>query len=447
MMLTGWFVTPVAAATTTPLFRVYLTDGTALVCWGDYARVGDRLVLTVPIGTGARAAYEFVSIAIEKVDLIKTERYAESVRATQFAATRGKAEFAALSDRLAAELSAISLMTDVKARLGAAEQARQMLLDWAASSHGYKAKEVQQMLQMLDSAIIDLRVAAGESRFTMNLSADRMPANVPLRAAPTAAETVRLAIKAAAAADSDDTRRAILARARAVAAALPSKDEKSAKIKATVDRELAAAMRVETSYARLDRDVRDLAEKAIDRGDVAAIEVLRARVLKTDRLMGKQRKEAVTALLEELDRATDAAAQQRLVLDHWEALRGEILTYQKDTAGLLKTLAGLVNELTAIKKMTGPPLTALVTAERQTAAVGTLYTNLVVPEGAAAAHSLLGLAIGQAELAVRTRHRAVETRELAAAKEAGSIAADALERLTQARTALALALKPPRAVR
>ena len=66
------------AATPTQLFRVFLTNGTALVCWGEYARVGDRLVLTVPIGTGPRTAYEFVSIPIDQVDLLKTERTASA---------------------------------------------------------------------------------------------------------------------------------------------------------------------------------------------------------------------------------------------------------------------------------------------------------------------------------------------------------------------------------
>lgn len=438
----------VGTASSTPLFRVFLTNGTALVCWGEYARVGDRVVLTVPIGTGARTAYEFVSIPVDRIDMVKTERYAEAVRAAQFAATRGKAEFAELSDRLSAQLSALAFMPDPKVRLASAEQARQQLIDWAAGSHGYKAKEVQQMLQMFDSAIVDLRAAAGESRFSINLSADTMPpAPVALRGAPTAAETVQMAIRAAAVADSDDVRRSLLNRARAVAASLPNRDEKSAKLKAAVDRELAAAMRIEITYRRLVHDIQDLAAKAVDRGDVLAIDALRERVLRTDRLMGRQRKDEVRALLETLDREKDAAAQQRLVLDHWEALRGEILEYQKDSAGLVKALEGLTRVVTAIQKMSGPPLTEIVTAERQTKAVSALYANLVAPESVAVAHSLLGLAVEQTDQAVRARRRAVEARDLSVAKDASALAADALERLKQARSALTTALKPPKAIR
>ena len=48
-----------------------------------------------------------------------------------------------------------------------------------------------------------------------------------------------------------------------MAAALPNRDEKSAKLKAAVDRELAAAMRIEITYRRLVHDIQDLAAKAV----------------------------------------------------------------------------------------------------------------------------------------------------------------------------------------
>lgn len=436
------------AAAPTPMFRVFLKDGTPLVCWGEYARVGDRLVLTVPIGTGSRTTYEFVSIPVSRVDLPKTERYAEAVRAAQFAATRGKAEYSELSDRLAAQLASIAAMPDPKERLAIAENARQQLMEWAETSHGYRAKEVSQLLQMFDSAIIDLRVAAGESRFAINLSGGLMPqAPMQLRAAPTARETVDLALKAAAVADSDDVKRALLKRARAAAAALPKGDPRTAKLKVAVDRELAAAVRVEANYRRLDHDVRGLLESAVDRGDVLAVDALRERVLRTDRLLGRQRPEDIRGLLEVIDRKKDAAAEQRLVLDHWQTLQGELRDYQKSTSTLIRTLDGLAGTLNAIRQMAGPPVTILVTAERQTASVVAQFRDLFAPEGASAAHSLLGLAIEQADLAVRTRHRAVDARELSMANDASEAAADSRTRLVQAKEAIAKAMKPPKAIR
>lgn len=438
----------IGAAAPTPMFRVFLKNGTALACWGEYARVADHLVLTVPIGQGARTAYEFVSIPVDRVDMARTERYAEAVRAAQFAASRGKTEFAALSDRLAGELGQIATLSDPKARLASAESARQQLIDWADTTHGYRAKEVQQLLQMFDSAIIDLRVAAGESRFSINLSGGTMPAApVKLRAAPTARETIELAVRAAAAVDNDDVQRALLRRARAALAALPKDDARTVKLKATVDRELAEAIRVDLAYRRLDDDVRRLAASAVARADVRAVEALRLRVTRTDRLLGRQRPEAVSALLETLDAARDEAAQQRLALDHWETLRGEMIDYQNASAPLIRTLDRLVPALESIRLMSGPALTDLVMAERQTLAVSSMFADLVAPEGVSAAHSLLGLAVGQADAAVRTRRRAVESRDLAVARAASESAADALTRLAQAKSALAVALQPPKAIR
>lgn len=436
------------AAAPTPMFRVFLKDGTPLVCWGEYARVGDRLVLTVPVGTGTRTTYEFVSIPVDKVDLVKTERYAEAVRAAQFAATRGKTEYAQISDKLAEQLSSIANIPDPKQRLAIAESARQQLIDWAEGSHGYRAKEVSQLLQMFDSAIIDLRVAAGEARFAINLSGGVMPsAPMQLRAAPTTRETIDLALKAAAVADSDDVRRALLKRARAAAAALPKTDVRNVQLTAAVERKLAAALRVEIAYRRLDHDVRGLSGAAVDRGDVLAVDALRERVLRTDRLLGNQRPEDVRGLIEFLDRQKDAAAEQRLVLDHWESLRGELRDYQRSTAALIRALDELAPTLKAIAQMTGPPLTSLVTAERQTASVAAQFRELFAPEGASAAHSLLGLAFEQADYAVRARHRAVDSRQLDAAKDAAAAAADARARLVQAKDALAKAMKPPKALR
>jgi hypothetical protein len=430
------------------MFRVYLKDGTALACWGEYSRVGDRLVLTVPIGQGARTAYEFVSLPLTRVDLARTERYAEAVRAAQFASGRGASEYTALREHLSAQLASLSALPDPKARLAAAEAARQQLLDWADGSHGYRAKEVQQLLQLLDSAIIDLRVAAGESRFSINLSTGNAPPPPPkLRAAPTTRETIQLAVKAAAVADAPETRLALLKRARTTAARLNAKDPGFVALRELIDKRIAIEARIDASYRQLGRDIRRLAVAAVDRGDVLALDALRQRVLKVDRALGRQRPNDVAALLAGLDADWEPAVEQRLVLDKWEADRTELVEYQTAVASLVKTLDGLAGTLTAIRQMSGPPLTSLVRAERQTAAVVALYADIVAPDAAGVAHAALGRAIEQADLAVRTRHRAVELRQIAAARDAAAAATEARSRLVEAKDALQAAARPPKAVR
>jgi hypothetical protein len=440
--------TIVHAALPEPVFRVFLKNGTALACWGEYARVGDQLVLTVPIGRGPRAAYEFVSLPVSAVDLDKTERYAEAVRAQQFAATRGKAEFAALNERLADQLASISLIPDPQQRLAVAENARQQLIDWAATSHGYRAREVQQLLRLFDAAIINLRVALGQSQFSISLSGGTTPPPpVKLRAAPTTRETVDLALKAAMAVNSLDIRKNLLRRARTTVAVLPADDRIANELRASIAREWTKALRTESAYLRLDLDVRRLVDRAVDRGDVIAIDALRERVTRTDRLLGGQRPEIVIPLVELLDRERDRAAEQRLVLDSWEARRSELVEYQNDVEGLLKSMDSLGATLTAIKLMSGPPLTSLVMDQRQTEAMVAEFRQLKPPEDASTAHLLIGLAIEQTDAAVRTRRQAVETRQMSAAREASAAAGDAQTRLVQGKAALRAALEPPKAIR
>jgi hypothetical protein len=155
----------------------------------------------------------------------------------------------------------------------------------------------------------------------------------------------------------------------------------------------------------------------------------------------------VIPLVELLDRERDRAAEQRLVLDSWEARRSELVEYQNDVEGLLKSMDSLGATLTAIKLMSGPPLTSLVMDQRQTEAMVAEFRQLKPPEDASTAHLLIGLAIEQTDAAVRTRRQAVETRQMSAAREASAAAGDAQTRLVQGKAALRAALEPPKAIR
>jgi len=77
---------PLAAAST---YRLFLRDGSSVATIGEFARTGDRVVLT--IGLGDRLTMATVPAA--QVDWTRTDRYTESVRAAQYAATRGEADF------------------------------------------------------------------------------------------------------------------------------------------------------------------------------------------------------------------------------------------------------------------------------------------------------------------------------------------------------------------
>ena len=69
------------------LFRVFLNDGTAVVSYGEYARVGDRLVFSMPIGaideTGSiNPNLHVVNLPVSAINWTATEKYAESARHT-----------------------------------------------------------------------------------------------------------------------------------------------------------------------------------------------------------------------------------------------------------------------------------------------------------------------------------------------------------------------------
>lgn len=434
------------AETVAPVFRVFLKDGTALASWGEYAHVGDQLVLTLPVGAGARRTYEFVSLPVSSVDMAKTERYAEAVRAAQFASTRGGAEYAALRDRLAKQLAAIPLLPDATERIAAAESARQQLLDWASTSHGYRAREVHDLLKTFESTIIDLRVAGGQSRFAINMTAAMVPPAPPrLRAAPGAAETVALALRAASATDDEEVRKALLKRARSAAASLPGESGKATRV--AVANRFAAEARVDGLYKWLRTDIARHAARAVDQGDARAVDALRQRIAGFDEQWGRRRPARVTGLLASLDDFYAAAAEQRLALDQWESVRQVFVAYQQQVAPFVSGLDRLAPTIAAIKDLASTPVTELVRAQTQTESMITDFARVAAPAGAESVRGLIAKAIERADFAVRTRRTAVETRQLPLAREAAAAAKDARAALNEATAALAALVHPPKAKR
>src|SRR5215471_8515021 len=81
------------------LYRVFLRDGSTIVSYGEYARVGDRLVVSLPLGgTDDTPQLQLLSLPSDAIDWEKTDAYAESARAARYAQTRGPDDFAQLSN-------------------------------------------------------------------------------------------------------------------------------------------------------------------------------------------------------------------------------------------------------------------------------------------------------------------------------------------------------------
>ena len=78
-VLLVWATTPATAENAEAvLHRIFLTGGDNVVSYGEYARVGDRVIFSIPLGVGSGATTQLVSIPTAAVDWPRTERYTES---------------------------------------------------------------------------------------------------------------------------------------------------------------------------------------------------------------------------------------------------------------------------------------------------------------------------------------------------------------------------------
>jgi hypothetical protein len=132
-----------ASATPAPaadalLYRIFLRDGSTLVSYGDFARVSDRVVFSIPIGglDEPSPTLHLVSISESSVDWERTDQYAEATRACHYAATQGEVDFDALSTEVARVLHDVATTKDPARRLALATDARRMLGTWPAAHHG-----------------------------------------------------------------------------------------------------------------------------------------------------------------------------------------------------------------------------------------------------------------------------------------------------------------------
>src|SRR5471030_1638518 len=165
------FARGASAAEDATLLRVFLTDGTSLISYGEPARVGDRVIFSMPTSAKPNPPLHLIDLPLARVDWERTSRYAVTARASHYVQTQADADYAQLSNEIAATLNDVAKTADPAERVAIVERARTALADWPQNHFNYRQTEVHQMLGMLDEAIADLRAARGASRFDINLSA------------------------------------------------------------------------------------------------------------------------------------------------------------------------------------------------------------------------------------------------------------------------------------
>jgi hypothetical protein len=422
------------------IFRIFLTTGAALPSYGDYAVVGDRLVFTLAVGRDV-SQLQLMSLPAAAVDLDRTARYATSVRAAHYARTRGEADYAAMTAEVTAALDHLARVDDPMKRLAMAEEAKRRLLKWSADNYSYRAADIGELAGLFDEVIAELRVAAGQSSFALELSTGpAVPKLESLWPAPEYPESLELAIAAALAADLPEERVAVL---RAALSALPDEPH-LADMRAGLTQEIAAETAADSAYGSLETDLIGRAERAMQKADVRAAAAIAGELSSRDAALGHRRPALVSNLAGRLRGMTDRAAAYRLALDHYALTRQARLAYERRVRAIMSGLDALKGVLTEIRDMTGPRYARLQDAAARLARYRSTLDGVTAPEDLSAVHATLASALRMAEHACARRRIAVVTTNLAPAREAAAAAGGAVLLAGQARHDLVTLLFPPR---
>ncbi|HET7697935.1 MAG TPA: hypothetical protein VFK57_19635 [Vicinamibacterales bacterium] len=441
------------------LYRIFLNDGTTLLSYGEFARVADRVVVSLPLDAAppssdpaslvAGPPLHLLSIPAETVDWEKTDAYADSVRATRYAATRGPDDFALLNEAVSRSLNEIALTADPARKVAMAAEARQNVTKWAADHFGYRAERVAELAGLFDSVIAETRAQGGAVNVDLSLVANMAaPPSVPLLPPPSFEDHIDQALRAAALSPEASERISLLRSIeRVLVEAGVGRSAATVPLYARARSALVAEERASRAYEALTRDAMQAADRYARAADVTGVERIIRRALSEDDRLGQRRPQEMAALLATLDTKLDAARRLRLARDNW-ALRADALrTYRAAVARPLSLLRVSRDSLDQIKRLAGPSYTVLQRLNARMSEAARLMAAIGAPAEAAAAHAIVKSAVQFAARAGELRLRAVATREMLPANEASSAAAGALmffERANEELAALAaLPALPP----
>ena len=429
------------------IFRIFLTNGTAVASYGEFARVGDRVVFSMPLGVlTAHPQLHLVNLPAGLVDWPTTEEYANAARYARFVATRAESDFAELSGQIAEALNTIVLTNDPARRLEIAEQARRRLVDWPKEHYGYRAADVIQIAGLLDEAISELRAAAGVTAFDLSLVAEAAPPTVDqLLSLPSPKDTIDHAAMVAGLTDVPAERLSLL---QSIAASLSGSpgtypEAWAGTMQKTVRAAIAREIKVSKDYAQLSNVTMLKASNYARKADVAGVERVRAQVSRIDARLGRQRPEEIAALLQAIHERLDAARRLRLARDQWVSRIASYRRYRGLVKEPIGRLAGIRRRLEAIRELAGPSASALPELATILARTRLELSRIDAPTELKPTHALLLSAVGLADSAVTGRRDAVESGDLRTAWDASAAAAGSMMLLARARTDVESALKLP----
>jgi hypothetical protein len=430
------------------LFRVFLTDGRVLSSYGEWARLEDRVIFSMPTQlTREPIELQLVTIPAQRVDWPRTEQYAESVRAAAYGATRGDADFAAFSSEVAKVLNDVARVEDAGSRLKMAERARQKLADWPAAHYGYRNKEVRDALSVLDEVIAQLRANAGITTFDLSLSANAPLAEPPPPPLPppTDAELVEQFVAAASIADSAVERigllRTVMRLIDRAIGLLPA--EWATRMRRTAGGELDREQRTEQAYNDLRTRSLEDATKLASKGRAADLEKLRDRIREEDKRLGGQRPGDIAALLATIDLQATTVIATRDARRQFDKRAPVFRKYRRSTNNAFKVFNDAARALEQVRSMSGPPINAIGPLTKRLASVSRGFQKVKAPEELAPQHAIISNAWELAQNAFTMRVQAVSSNNIDVAQRASSAAAGALMLYQRARADQLSTMEPP----
>ena len=447
-MVTPFRAAAAPAADAATLLRVFLVDGTSLVSYGEPARVGDRVIFSMPTAATPNPPLHLVNLPIARVDWDRTSRYAATARASHYVQTQAENDYAALSNDVASTLNEVASTAEPSQRLAIVQRARQTLADWPQTHYNYRAAEVRQLLGMLDDAIADLQASRSPGRFALTLSAFTDPPAIvePLLPPPTTPrEAIEQVLTAARSVDMSAERTSLLATAVAVIDSNPTAlpPAWAAQVRRDAQAEIAKELRLDRSYQTLSARMMALAGWRAKQADVRGVERVLTVIQRRDALLGNKRPEAVNSLIDAVRAKLDAARQLQLARDRY-ALRAPMLAQYRLAIGApMELLAQLRPALESVKELSGSGPSALVNLHLIASRVVERASAIQPPEELAAAHALLISAAQLAANAATIRREAALAGSMTRAWDASSAAAGALMLGARARADIQSLLKPP----
>ena len=428
------------------LLRLFLNDGTSLVCYGEFARVDDQVIFSMLVGGGAEPRLHAVTLPARTIDWARTDRHVTSARYQRYALTRGDEDFLRLNNDVAAVLNEILITGDRARALEIAQQARVTLAEWPREHYGYRQRDVQEIVAIVDEAISDLRVAAGISTFAVALVAMAPEFELePIVGMPSLREQVDQVFRVAGLTERAAERVALLQTAlvmlneagSAIAASEVSSLRRNAEI------QIREEHTIDTRYNDLARRLMAAATRAASNARIGDVERVLTQIPREDTRLGHRRPEVVEALNASVQAELDAARLLRLRRDQWLIRRSLYQEYERSVGAQIRQLVRSQPDLEAIRRLDGPSPDALLTLRSSLSGGSERLVRMRAPADLASTHDLLVGAWRFAESAINTRYEAARSASVETAWQASSSAAGALLLLSRVQQEIRALLEPP----